>query len=161
MGKVDITRSMLNVIRECSNNTSRSKLIFESNEGTNSEDANVFYITEKTPQFNEELKAEQSSIIKTVNTDVTFDKEKALAFYPKDKNLILVASIKSLNITFQFKYNDSSGEGCYIWANAVQLTEANVKTINKIRSAFLNWRDNLIANGDLIDQLYKEVTQKK
>lgn len=57
---------------------------------------------------------------------------------------------------FKFKFNDPTGDGCYIWASALQLTEANSVTLGKIRDAFMNWKSKLIQDADLIDKLNKE-----
>lgn len=55
----------------------------------------------------------------------------------------------------QFRYNDPSGDGCYIWTDGLQLTETNTRTIGKIRDAFANWKDSLTQNGDLMEKLKK------
>ena len=73
----------------------------------------------------------------------------------EDEDLVLSARIRSLNLAFQFRYNDPSAEGIYVWANGLQLTEANSRIIGKIRDAFVNWRQALIQNGDLMDKLSK------
>ena len=70
-----------------------------------------------------------------------------------NKDLVLTGKINSLNLAFQFRYNDPSGDGCYLWANALQLTDTNNRTIGKIRDAFINWKNALIQDGDLIERL--------
>ena len=65
-------------------------------------------------------------------------------YYPENKDLVLTGKINALNLAFQFRYNDPSGDGCYIWANALQLTETNNRTIGKVRDAFVNWKNSLI-----------------
>ena len=50
------------------------------------------------------------------------------------------------NLKFQFRYKDSSGQGCYIWAEGLQLTDDNVKKINKIQGFYKNWKDDITEN---------------
>ena len=64
-----------------------------------------------------------------------------------------------MKLAFQFRYNDPSGDGCYIWANELQLTETNNRTIGKVRDAFVNWKKALNENGDLMDKLHKAATR--
>ena len=78
-------------------------------------------------------------------------------YYKDNKDLILNGKIISLNLTFQFRYNDPSGDGCYIWCNSSQLTDNNLRTIGKIRDAFLNWKESLLQNGDIFDKLNKTI----
>ena len=61
---------------------------------------------------------------------------------------------------FQFKYNDPSGDGCYVWANGLQLTETNSRTLGKIRDAFVNWKNSLIENSDILEKLQKASEKK-
>ena len=81
-------------------------------------------------------------------------------YYPENKDLVLTGKINALNLAFQFRYNDPSGDGCYIWANALQLTETNNRTIGKVRDAFVNWKNSLIQDGDLIARLQKTATEQ-
>jgi hypothetical protein len=37
----------------------------------------------------------------------------------------------------------------------MQLTETNAKTLGKIRNAFLNWKDSITQDGDLMTKLKK------
>ena len=60
-----------------------------------------------------------------------------------------------MNTTFQFRYNDPSGCGCYIFCDGLQLTDENSRTVGKIKDAFTNFRQGLINDGDLMEKLKK------
>lgn len=143
-----ITRSMLSVIRE---SVGGKQLL---NEGASS-----LPITTNTPQFADVREAQEEAIIKTIGENVEFD-DKSLVFYAKNKDLVFTGKIPPLNITFQFRYNDPSGDGCYIWANALQLTETNNRTVGKIRDAFVNWKNTLVQDGDLFKRLSQAVNEQ-
>ena len=74
--------------------------------------------------------------------------------------MTLDGKIPSLNLDFQFRYSDPSGDGVYIWTDAMQLTETNARTIGKIRDAFSNWRDSITQDGDLMSKLKKASENK-
>ena len=76
-------------------------------------------------------------------------------YYPDIEDLAFNGIIPSMNLRFQFRLNDNSGQGVYIWAEGLQLTEDNSRTLGKIRDAFLNWKANLVQDGDLMDKLKK------
>ena len=147
-----ITRRMLEVIRE-GFKTNNDNLITEEAQSDNSQQTKEgFPITRKNPQFSDVREAQEQRIIKTLGENEEFE-ENALMFYPMNKDLVLTGKINSLNLAFQFRYNDPSGDGCYLWANALQLTDTNNRTIGKIRDAFINWKNALIQDGDLIERL--------
>jgi len=59
-----------------------------------------------------------------------------------------------LNLRFQFRYSDPSGiDGLYVWTEALQLTEANTRTLGKLRNAFENWRDSITQDAGLMEKL--------
>lgn len=136
-----VTRKMLSVIRE----------------ETEKKMTNGYPITKKDEQFSDVREAQEQNILKTLGENVEFD-ENALVYYKDNNDLVLTGRINSLNTAFQFRYNDPSGEGCYIWSNALQLTDANNRTIGKIRDAFVNWKTSLIQDGDLMQRL-KEMAE--
>ena len=80
-------------------------------------------------------------------------------FYPDIHDLVMNAEVSGLGITFQFRYKDTSGDGCYIWADGLQLTDSNLRIVEKIRDAFLNWKQSLVDDGDLLDKLNKEANK--
>ena len=155
VSKSDIyIRRMLNNIRECKESEiSSNGLIKEEKDfDVRKPDEKGFVIKKNTPQFGDIRQSQEDALVKTIGENITLG-DNALTFYPKSKQLILVGRIDFMNIAFEFRYNDSSGEGCYIWANAIQLTDTNSRTLGKIRDAFVNWKNNLIQNRDLIDKL--------
>lgn len=138
----NITRKMLSIIRE-------SAYTPHGNQG--------FPVNKDMQQFSDVKEMQEQNIIKTLGENVDFD-ENALMYYPEDKDLVLTGKIESLNLAFQFRYNDPSGDGCYIWSNALQLTDTNSRTIGKIRDSFINWKNSLIQDGDLMERL-KQVNE--
>ena len=111
-------------------------------------------ITKTTPHFGDVRTSQEDSLIKTVGEQVVLDDD-ALLYYPDANDLVLNGQIPSLNLSFQFRYNDPSGSGVYIYANGLQLTDENSRTIGKIRDAFVNWKQVLVQDGDLMDKLKK------
>ena len=158
----NIIQSMLNTVRETisdSNNKlpelqSEKKLIKESvDEG---EKTKAFPISKNTPQFGDVRVSMEEAIIKTVGEQVVM-KDDALLYYPDTNDLVINGTIPTLNLTFQFRYQDPSGDGIYIWTDALQLSESNSKTIGKLRNAFLNYKSSLVNDADLLDKLSKTV----
>lgn len=109
-----------------------------------------FVIRKNTPQFGDIRLAQEDMLLKTIGERVTM-KEDALVFYPKTMELTLEGHVDALDIDFQFKYPKK--DGCYIWANGLQMTEDNVRLISKFRDAFENWREKFTTNDDLIQKL--------
>lgn len=139
----DITRKMLSVIRE----------------GAEDKGSNSFPITKNTPIFGEVRTSQEESLRKTVGESVDLE-DNALVYYPSEKDLVLSGKINSLNMAFQFRFNDPSGDGLYIWCKGLQLTETNSRTLGKVRNAFVNWKNSLIEDGDFMEKLQKE-SQKR
>lgn len=68
--------------------------------------------------------------------------EHPMMYYPdeSDGNIILTGLIPSMNnAKFEFKYKDSSGCGCRIWADSLILTDENIKTLSVIHGTYNNW----------------------
>ena len=150
-----ITRKMLSVIRE-SNEKKNSKTLLQEND---SHTTDSFPITKNTPQFGDVRESQEQALVKTIGESIELD-ENALVYYGKNKDLVLTGKINSLSLTFQFRFNDPSGEGCYIWVNALQLTDTNNRTLGKVRDAFVNWKNALIQDGDLMAKLHQAVTKE-
>lgn len=151
-----ITRKMLSVIRESNDKFTHKSLITEEED----KNTNSFPITKNTPQFGDVRESQEQALIKTIGESIELD-ENALVYYANNKDLVLTGKINSLSLTFQFRFNDPSGDGCYIWANSLQLTDTNNRTLGKIRDAFVNWKTALIQDGDLMAKLHQAVTQEK
>lgn len=132
------------------------RLISESASNDNS--TKEFPITKNTKNFGDVRTAQEEAVIKTIGQSVEFP-ENALVYKPDTKDLVLSGKITASNIVFQFRFKDPSGEGCYIWVQELQLTDANLETVGEIRNAFLNWKSSLIQNGDLLKKL-EQVTKK-
>ncbi len=151
--------------QEKDNFLTRSKILMEEAVQENkkkvlTEEADVddshkdsFNITQSTPQFGDVRTSQEAAIRKAVNDNVKFS-ENALKYYPKADDMTLDGKIPSLNLSFQFRYSDPSGaDGLYIWCDAMQLSETNARTIGKIRDAYMNWRDSITQDGDLMAKL--------
>lgn len=123
-------------------------------EQADDEHKDSFDITKNTPQFGDVRTSQEEAVRKTVNDNVQFD-EKALRYYPDANDMTLDGKIPSLNLTFQFRYSDPSGDGVYVWTDAMQLTDSNARTVGKIRDAFSNWKDSITQDSDLMEKLKK------
>jgi hypothetical protein len=172
----DITEKMLSTIREGAdkykkkkvsdlieeeislekdNFLTRAKILMEEAEKKSEEGSDrAIPITKTTPHFGDVRTSQEDSLVKTVGEQVVL-KDDALLYYPEKNDLVLNGEIPSLNLTFQFRYNDPSGSGIYIYANGLQLTDENNRTVGKIRDAFVNWKQVLVQDGDLMDKLKK------
>lgn len=111
-------------------------------------------IKKDTPQFGDVVTSQEEAIRKAVNDNVTFE-EDALRYYPEADDMTIDGKIPSMNMNFQFRYSDPSSEGCYIFCNGTQLTDANARMIGKVRDAYLNWKDSITQDGDLLNKLKK------
>lgn len=135
----------------------------KKNLNENKEGSDGVVINKSTPQFGDIRVAQEEMVRKTINNSVKFE-EDALRYYPDSDgmdDLRLEGKIPSLNIAFKFRYNDPSGgkDGCYLWANSVQLTEDNTRTIGKLRDAFTIWRDSIVSDADLMEKLRKATSR--
>ena len=149
----DLPETKLN---ESDNFLTEAKVLMEEAESEGKGDK--FPITKNTPQFGDVRTSQEEAIIKAVGEQVEFDDD-SLLYYPAQNDIVINAKIPTLNLSFQFRYQDPSGDGIYIWADALQMTDSNVKTLGKIRSAFLNFKAGLVSDSDLLDKL-KKVTSK-
>lgn len=128
--------------------TERVRVLMRENE----EMGNSFVITRNTPQFGDVRTAQEETLKKTISETVTL-KEDALRYYPERNDMTLDGEVNGLNLRFQFRYNDPSGMGCYLWANAFQLNQETLRTVGKMMDAFLNWKESVTRDGDLMDKL--------
>lgn len=159
-----ITREMLGKIRT-SLNENKQKRKETINEGfmdrsVGDRNGNEFPINEKTPQFGDIRKSQEEALRKTLGESLDFE-DNALVYYPDDKFIVLNAMIVSKNVAFQFKFPDSSGDGCYVWSNGLQLTDENSRMLGKLRDAFINWKQNLVNNGDLMKKIHQAAVKGK
>ena len=155
----DYTRDMLHIIREMNDRDAKESKKNIIKEGVEQDEKGI-PIKKNTPQFGDIRASQEDSLVKTIGEGVELA-EDALMFYPQSKNMVLSGKIISLNTAFQFNFNDTSGDGCYIWTNALQLTDTNTRTIGKLRDAFVNWKTSLLQNSDLLDKLQMQAQNKR
>lgn len=154
----DTINSRFKILMEEALTDVKKKPINEENDSEKKSDEGEPFVVRKTDvQFGNTRQTQESTIRKTIG-DVDF-KEDALKYYPDIKDLVINGELNGLGVTFQFRYKDPSGDGCYIWADGLQLTDTNAKTISKIRDCFLNWKQTLVDDGDLMEKLYKAATR--
>ncbi len=130
------------------------KKILTEEEETDDSHKDSFEITKDTPQFGDLRTSQEDAIRKAINTNVQFE-DNALKYYPNADDMTLDGKIPSLNLKFQFRYNDPSGDGVYVFCDATQLTDTNARTFGKIRDAFSNWKDSITSEADLMAKLKK------
>ena len=149
-----ITRSKI-LMEEATN----KKKVLTEEEQLDNEHKDIFKINKDTPQFGDIRTSQEEAIRKTVNDNVKFETN-ALRYYPDADDMTLDGKIPSLNLTFQFRYSDPSGDGVYVWCDSTQLTESNARTFGKIRDAFSNWKDSITQDSDLMAKL-KQASKNK
>ena len=148
-----LSRSKI-LMEEAEQNFQKKNLNEEKHEINDDSHEKSFPITKKTPQFGDVRVSQEEALLKTIGEQIKLDDD-SLLYYPDAEDLVLNGEVKSLNTSFQFRFNDPSGQGVYIWADGLQLTEENSRTLGKIRDAFLNWKQGLVQDGDLMDKLKK------
>lgn len=156
INEADTLNNRFRILMEEAVGDVKKKPINESED--KSDEGEPFVIRKTDVQFGNTRQTQEATIRKTVG-DVDF-KEDALKYYPNIKDLVINGEINGLGVTFQFRYKDPSGDGCYVWADGLQLTDTNSKTLSKIRDCFLNWKQTLVDDGDLMEKLYKAATRE-
>lgn len=174
MDELIITRKILKTIRENSNKKNktqdiinehtyekdnflrRAEILMEEAEGK--QNAKNFVIKSNDTQFSNLRTSQEESLRRTIG-DVELEDD-ALVYHPDIDDITLDGMIRGLNIKFQFRYNDPSGDGCYITSSNLQLTDANTKTIEKIRAAFQNWKQGLSSDGNTMKDLEKAAERR-
>jgi len=149
--RLDETRNMLNTIRHMMNEEDTSNQV--PNKG-------AIAITDD-PKFGQSVLSNQIEQFKaSVDGGASFatgdpnnPENSPLIYFPDNGNLTFSGEIR--NIKWQFVLKDESGDGCYIWADKLQLTESNMATLNKLHGFYLNWRDGWQKEGASLDKLKK------
>lgn len=149
-----LTRSK--ILMEEAEQNQKKKLNEDNNTFNDDKHGDGFPITKSTPQFGDVRTSQEEALLKTIGEQIKLNDD-SLIFYPNADDLVLNGEIPSMNTTFQFRLNDPSSEGLYIWSDALQLTDSNTRLLGKIRDAYLNWKQTLVQNGDLMDKLKKVV----
>ncbi len=132
-------------------NSSKKKALNEENNDVYGES---FAINKNTPQFGDVRTSQEEMVRKTIGDNVVMSAD-ALKYYPKADDMTLDGKIPSLNMSFQFRFADPSGDGIYVWTDGLQVTDTNLRTVGKIRDAFLNWRQGIVQDADLMEKLKK------
>lgn len=99
-----------------------------------------------------------TSILDTAKTQFGADfsqTDTPMRYYPADGDVTLSGKISDMNMSFQFRYKDSSGNGCYIWIESLQLTDDVIRKLSIIHGVFKNWKDDLSKAED-----YKPVSMR-
>lgn len=160
----EAAKAFVNEEVERDNFLTRSKILMEeavkdkkkvlTEETSDNSHDSKFTIKKDTPQFGDVRTSQEEAIRKTINDNIKFEDD-ALVYYPEADDITLNGKIPSLNVIFQFRYLDPSGDGVYVWCNGTQMTESNARTFGKIRDAFSNWKDSITQDGDLMEKLKK------
>ena len=113
----DFTRSMLNTIRENSNEITTDNR------------------SEEEELTSDELSEEQKSFRDTVSPRVEFSSFK---IYPKNKNVVFSGKFETLGgLEWQFTLEDTNG--LYITATNVPISEETITIIKKLKGYYDNW----------------------
>lgn len=170
--EVEASKVFVNEKKENDNFITRSKILMEEavndkkkvlteEEKIDDDHKKTFDINKNTPQFGDVRTSQEEAIRKAINDNVTFETN-ALKYYPDANDMTLDGKIPSLNLTFQFRYSDPSGaDGCYLWCDAMQLSETNARTIGKVRDAYMNWRNSITSDSDLMEKLKKAASSNE
>ena len=149
---IDETRHMLATMRQ---------MIKEEAQAENAvEDKKPIPITDD-PKFGQSVLTNQEEEFKSsVDLGATFatanpnsPDQSPLIYYPNDGNLTFAGEVR--NIKWQFNLKDKSGNGCYIWADELQLTPENMAVLNKLQGFYGNWCDEWNSQGKLLDMMGK------
>lgn len=139
------TSQMLNEIR---------KLMAESDNNNN----NGVPVTD---EFGERgLSGQKKAISSALQSNINFD-DNCLIFYPNDNDIVFSGTIADLNgLKWQFRFNDPSGTGCYIWTGngPIQLNNNTMDKLNKLSGYYKNWRQDIITHN-LVEE-WKSQIQK-
>lgn len=110
-----------------------------------------FVIKSNDTQFGNLRNSQEDNLRKTLG-EVELEDD-ALVYYPDDENVVMNGMIKGLGIKFTFVLNDKTGDGCYVTMAETQLSDANTKTIEKIRASFQNWKNSFVEDGTIMKDL--------
>lgn len=165
----DDIRLMLENIRNGKNrvNSSNKSLIKEEEEkDTQNKNSDIDYsdaiaITDD-PKFGQEALSSQIDQFKSVvESGAQFTKpgdgkvsEAPLIFIPSTNNLVFSGIIPCLNnLKFQFVLKTTTGNGCFIWVDELNLNKDNIQILNKLYSFYLNWRESWNAESADLEKM--------
>lgn len=112
------------------------------------------------PKFGEKtLSTQKTTVANALGVAVNWGSS-PLRYYPDTQDITLDGQIVEMNnLRFQYRMKDPSGVGCYIWCQELQLTDENIKKIGAIHSIYLNWKDEWVKNGGLLES-FADVVNK-
>lgn len=94
------------------------------------------------------LTAQKEAIKKVMKCNIIFP-ENPLVYYKDSNNYIFTGTITDMNnLRWQFSLNDSSGNGCFIYVNDLQLNDDNMRKLNLLKNYYENWRNNLLTSTE-------------
>jgi len=152
----DITRDILNTIREIKENKTIHKNYGLLNEENKTERS--IAITDD-PRFGQQVLSSQIEQFRTsveggaefTDPSVEDVASSPLIFMPKTKNLVFSGVIPCLNnLKFQMVLRTNTGSGLFIWTDGMIINEENLKIITKLKGFYENWKNQWQAeSGDL------------
>lgn len=94
-----------------------------------------------------------TSILETAKTQFGADFSQIknpMLYYPGTGEVILNGVIGSMNdAKFVFKYKDTTGNGCYVFINPLQLTDETLRKLSVINGVYKNWKKDLDSAEDI------------
>ena len=78
-----------------------------------------------------------------------------MLYHTADGDVTLSGEIPVMNnAKFQFRYKDSSGNGCYLWTEPIQLTDESLRILSVMHGVFKNWQKELSTSEDIKPMSY-------
>ena len=116
------------------------------------------YSLDKIPPLSNTINGWKQNIIENIQSSIKFD---SFLFYPNDKNVVVNFTVVDINVNVKMKLNDSSTYGLFIWANELQLNDSIMNKIQHIKSSFDNWRNSLIKDNTILNDIQNFINAKK
>ena len=113
---------------------------------------------DKIPPLSNTINGWKQNIIENIQSTIKFD---YFLFYPNDKNVVVNFTVVDINVNVKMKLNDSSTYGLFIWANELQLNDSIMNKIQHIKSSFDNWRNSLIKDNTILNDIQNFINAKK
>ena len=154
---MDEIRDILNTLRECSSmSENRRKELLNEAEASKG----AIAITDDIKFGDRVLSNQIDNFRSAVNGGAEFAEvsdnvaECPLIYMPKNSNVIFSGIIPAMNnLEFQFVLKSSTGNGCFIWTDGLNLTKENIKTLVKLQGYYENWRDEWNSSARELESL--------
>lgn len=154
-----VTRDLLDKIRTMENSVRVSSYNGMLNE--EKEEKNQSIAITDDPKFGNKVLSNQIRQFKTtVDGGAEFATpsdnvaECPLIYMPKTKNLIFSGTIPRLNnLKFQFVLRTSTGNGCFIWADGLIMSDENMMVLMKLQGFYKNWFESWNISGEDLESL--------